>query len=256
MPEYPDLDEFVLATVQKITPYGAICSLDEYGGVEAFIHISEVSAGWIRNIREHLKEGQKIVAKVVFTDRAKHQIDLSLKRVTDVERKRKMEAAQSEKRAQKLFERAAAQLVKPLRQLSQEAGEPLAQEFGSLWKAFEALAQGIEPKTKIPKQYLTVLKEIAGKEIKPKKVEVRATLSLQSFDGNGLERIKKVLEVAGGTCSEGVSSRIHYVSAPLYFVDVTAPDYKTAEKFLQKIEGVIEQASKQEDVAYALEKAK
>ncbi len=30
---YPVLDEFVLVTVKKIFPYGAIVSLDEYGGL-------------------------------------------------------------------------------------------------------------------------------------------------------------------------------------------------------------------------------
>ena len=34
-------------------------------GKEAFIHISEVSSGWVKNIRDYVRENQKIVARVL-----------------------------------------------------------------------------------------------------------------------------------------------------------------------------------------------
>src|SRR3989344_3328296 len=104
MPDMPEMDELVLATVKKIMPYGAFCALDEYAGREAFVHISEVAPRWIKNIHEFLHEGQKLVAKVYHIEAEKNQIDLSLKRVTESERKAKMEGSRREKRADKLFE--------------------------------------------------------------------------------------------------------------------------------------------------------
>ena len=104
MADMPEQDELVLVTVKKIMPYGAFCSLDEYAAREAFVHISEVAPRWIKNIHEFLHDGQKLVAKVYHLDLEKNQIDLSLKRVTESERKLKIEGNRREKRAEKLFE--------------------------------------------------------------------------------------------------------------------------------------------------------
>ena len=57
--ELPDHDELVIAVIKKIMPYGAFCSLPEYGNVEAFLHVSEVAPRWIKNIHEFISEGQK-----------------------------------------------------------------------------------------------------------------------------------------------------------------------------------------------------
>ncbi|EQD71232.1 translation initiation factor IF-2 subunit alpha, partial [mine drainage metagenome] len=43
----PEEGEFVVATVRSIRNFGAVVTLDEYGGREAFIHLSEVATGWV-----------------------------------------------------------------------------------------------------------------------------------------------------------------------------------------------------------------
>lgn len=237
-------------------PFGAVIALDEYGGLESFVHISEVSSGWVRNIREYLKEGQKVVVKTVFIDASKRQVDVSIKRVSEGEKKRKLEAFQSEKRAQKLFERTAAKLGKTMQAAMMEAGAPLQREYGSLWTAFEAIAAGEELKTQtpLPKAWLAALKEIASVEIKPKRARVRAEITVKSTAGDGVKRVKAVLEKIAGVRAEGVTARIRYVSAPNYFFDVDAPDYKTAEKFLQKAAAAGEAEAKRENAEFSLEK--
>ncbi len=252
-PKLPEVNEFVLATVKKILPFGAVCSLEEYGNAEAFAHISEVSSGWVRNIREHLKDGQKVVAKVVFVDAGKHQIDLSFKRISESERKRKLELVQSEKRGMKLLERAGIRMGKSLPQSLTEVGNALALEFGSLYDAFEAIAGGIESKTKLSKQWLAALKSVAEQEIKVKKIAIRSTISLKSYAPDGVEKVKRVLRDAGVIAQEGVFCTVHYVSAPHYFFDVTAADYKTGEKFLQKALAAVEAKAKKEGVVYSLD---
>ncbi len=254
-PKLPEVNDFVLATVKKILPFGAVCGLDEYGNAEAFAHISEVSSGWVRNIREHLKDGQKVVAKVVFIDAAKHQIDLSFKRVSEGERKRKLELVQAEKRGNKLLERAGIRVGKSLPQSMVEVGNALAQEFGSVYDAFESIAGGVEPtKTKLSKQWLAALKAVAEQEIKVKRIAIRSTISLKSYAPDGVEKVKRVLHDAGALAQEGISCTVHYVSAPHYFFDVTAADYKTGEKFLQKALAVVEAKAKKEGVVYSLDK--
>jgi translation initiation factor 2 subunit 1 len=69
-------------------PHGAYCELVEYKA-DAYLPIGEVASGWIKNIREFIKEGQKDVAKVVFVDQNKRALDISLKKVTAKEKKDK-----------------------------------------------------------------------------------------------------------------------------------------------------------------------
>lgn len=256
MPTSPELDEYVIATVRKIMPYGAFCSLDEYNGMEVFLHVSEVSSGWIRNIREYVKEGQRIVGKVIRLDAQKNQVDISLKRVTEADRKRKLQAATQENRASKLLEHCAKKLKVPVTQAYAEAGNALAAEFGDLYSAFEAIANGHAPASKIPAQWLEVVTEVARQEIKPKIAEQRYSLTIQTYDGNGIDLVKRLLGLAEETArADGVQVTLHYVGAPHYYIDAVAKDYKSLEKTFAKVEAALV-ANIKGDTEYSLEKLK
>jgi len=58
---FPERDEFVLCTVTNIQFHSVFVDLDEYVK-PGMIHISEISPGRIRNIRDFVKEGKKVVA--------------------------------------------------------------------------------------------------------------------------------------------------------------------------------------------------
>lgn len=251
---YPETGEFVLATIKKIMPYGAFCSLDEYQNVESFIHVSEVSSGWVRNIREHLREGQKIVAVVTNVVPEKRQIDVSLKRVSEADKKRKMEAYKSEKRAEKLLERAAIKVGKNLSVAMREIAPLLEKDHETIWGALEAASKG-ELKTKLPKVWMDALEGVAKLEIKPQRVELRAELKLQSFGGNGLADVKAALAKIKTLSAKEVPIKLLYLGAPSYYVDVEAGDYKTAEKMLDSIRKVLG-AIAAKDFEWSLEKKK
>ena len=53
--ELPDRGEIVLCTVREITPHGIYVDLDEYNNMNGFLHISEISTGWVRNIERVAK---------------------------------------------------------------------------------------------------------------------------------------------------------------------------------------------------------
>ena len=78
----PRRGELVLVTVAKISNFGAYCRLIEYNNIEAFLPIREVSSGWIKNIREYIHEGQKLVCFVNNLDPDRGTIDVSLKKVS------------------------------------------------------------------------------------------------------------------------------------------------------------------------------
>ena len=75
--EYPDEGEFVIGTVIKVQNYGAFVILDEYPDREGFIHIAEIASGWVKRIRNHIKEKQKVVCKVMSIDTSKGHVDQS-----------------------------------------------------------------------------------------------------------------------------------------------------------------------------------
>ncbi|HEV8289548.1 MAG TPA: translation initiation factor IF-2 subunit alpha [Candidatus Norongarragalinales archaeon] len=252
---YPEIHEFVIATVRKVMPYGAFCALEEYNGLEAFVHISEVSSGWIRNIRDHVKEGQKIVAEVIRIDQEKHQIDLSLKRVSEADKKRKIESHSNEKRAVKLLERAALKMGKKMDAAMKEAGAPLTEEFGTLYDAFEKISQGTAPAAKISEKWLAAITDIAKAEIKPKEINMRGILTLSSTAPNGIELVKNTLVKIQKMPSKA-KILVHYIGAPTYYIDISAGDFKTADKTLDKISLMIQETAKKESMEFALEKQK
>ena len=73
---YPEEGELVVGTVMKVQGFGAFVSLDEYPYKEGFIHISEIATGWVKRIRNHIKENQKVVCKVIHIDKSKDHVDL------------------------------------------------------------------------------------------------------------------------------------------------------------------------------------
>ncbi len=255
MVSYPEQGEFVVATVKKVMPYGAFLGLDEYDGSEGFIHISQVSTGWVRNIREYLREGQKIVAKVHVLDLQKGQIDLTLKGVSEGDKRRKLEAYQGEKRARKLIEVVGAKLKKLPAVSWKEVGEPLLKEFGSLATALEALREG-SVKTPVPQVWSDALKEILDKEFKPKRVTLRSKLTLKFTAGDGVEKLKYALKAAEATGDAKTTVKVHYLGAPHYFVDVESGDYKSASKVVEKIDSLLSAQAGGHENEYSLEQEK
>lgn len=63
-------------TVTGITKFGAFVSLE--GGRSGMVHISEVSTGYVTEIRDFLTEGQQVKVKVLGIDE-RGRINLSVK---------------------------------------------------------------------------------------------------------------------------------------------------------------------------------
>jgi len=101
--EIPDVGEKVIIKVKKIMPFGAYCSMTEYRDEEAYLPIKEVASGWIKNIHEFLKEGKTDVAKVIYVDKEKKAVDVSIKKVNEKEYKDKLNSYNMEKRYEALF---------------------------------------------------------------------------------------------------------------------------------------------------------
>ncbi len=207
-------------------PYGAFCILPEYNNLEAFLHVSEVAPRWIKNIHEFISEGQRYVVKVHHIDREKNQVDVSIKRVSEEEKKLKLEMAQNEKRGTKLLELSIAASKAQIDIAA--ARKEIEAHFDDVYSCFkEASLKGEDAlkKLELPKPLKAKMAEIAQKSIKKPVVEVHAIVTLVAYNPDGVSSIKGALKV-------GDEIAVHYLGAPRYKISLTAPDYKTGEKKL------------------------
>jgi S1 RNA binding domain protein len=75
-----EIGAVVDGTVQRITPYGAFIQIDD--GPIGLVHVSQIDRNYVRDVKDHLRENDRVQAKVVsIKDDGK--IDLSIKALQD-----------------------------------------------------------------------------------------------------------------------------------------------------------------------------
>lgn len=229
--EWPKEGELIVGTVYKVLNYGAFANLEEYSGKEAFIHISEVSSGWVKNIRDHVRENQKIVARVLRVNPKKGHVDASLKRIREDQRTKKIQQWKVEQKAEKFLELVAKSLDKDLNTAYKEVGYELMDIFGDIYGAFESAAdEGASTLTEegISQEWADAITAVAVKNITPPEVHITGYVDIENYQSNGVEVVKEALLAA-----EGENIEVQCVGAPRYRITVTSSDYLIAEKELK-----------------------
>ncbi|AXV40252.1 translation initiation factor IF-2 subunit alpha [Methanobacterium sp. BAmetb5] len=229
--KWPQEGDLIVATVHKVLNYGAFAKLEEYPGEEAFIHISEVSAGWVKNIRDYVRENQKIVARVLRVNPKKGHVDVSMKRIREDQRTRKIQQWKIEQKAEKLLEFAAKSIDKDLDGAYDEVGYAIMDEFGDLYGAFEISAE--EGATSLIERgmdetWANAITEVAKKNISPPEVQITGYVDLTSYAPDGVEIIRAALKSID---KDNVA--VQCVGAPRYRLLVKSSDYITAETILK-----------------------
>jgi translation initiation factor 2 subunit 1 len=232
---YPSEGDLVICTVSKVSSHGAFVKLDEYGGKDGFIHISEVASIWVKNIRDYVREGQKSVGKVLSVDRSKGHIDLSVRRVGETQRTNKTQEWKRVQKAEKLLEIAAGELNKSLDDAYNEVGFVLEEKYGEIYAGLEeTLIDGNKALEGVPDEWKSVLEKVAKENIILPSVEIEGFIELKISTGDGILIIKEALNKAMKQPEkQDIKLNIKYMSPPRYRVQVTAPDYKSAEEAMK-----------------------
>ncbi len=237
--KWPDVGELVLVTANKVIPQGVFVNLDEYENKEGFIHISEIASKWVKNIRHFVKEGQKVVTRVLRLNPKSNQIDLSLKRVSRAARRNKIYFSKRDQKTEKLMEYAAKKLNKSLDQAYEEVGFKLQEHFDDMYHAFEkSLDEGSKPfeKANISQDWIKTLVPICQSSIEKPKVSIKENVELKCYENDGLLKIKEIFKNTQNEIKDnGSSVKMYFVGAPRYRIEVTSSDYKSAEKILSAI---------------------
>jgi|TARA_Y100000294_G_scaffold125461_1_gene116879 translation initiation factor 2 subunit 1 len=230
---FPEEDELVMCTITKVQFHSVFAQLDEYSK-SGMIHISEVSPGRIRNIRDFVKEGKKVVCKVLRMDRERGHIDLSLRRVTETQKRSKVDEIKQEQKAEKILEFVAKDLNIDGKKLFENVTSRILKKYDSLYEFFQTVradSSAIKDaalESKIEKK----LEEAIKTRIKEVGVKIEGKLKLTSFASDGVDIIKEALKKAEQTGKENIS--IKYLGAGSYNVVINAKDYKEAEKLLKE----------------------
>ena len=233
--EMPEAGEIVICTVREITSHGIYVNLDQYARMNGFLHVSEISTGWVRNIERVAKVQQKLVLKVIRANKLRKEIDLSLRQVTNEERRAKVIEWKREERAMAIVSAVKGKLGLSDSQVK-TLTMSLENEFGSIYSALEAAAKRKEKALQtlsISPETVKALVETAAEKIVPPRYEVGALVEISSRAPDGIDQIRRTMLAA----TDATSAEVHisYAGAPRYRVRITADDYKQAEKALDMV---------------------
>ncbi|MBW2987911.1 hypothetical protein DRJ48_00090 [Candidatus Woesearchaeota archaeon] len=230
----PEEGELLLCEVKKVHFHSVFVKILEYR-IEGMIHISEIAPGRIRNIRDYVREGKYIVCKALRVNKEKRQVDLSLRRVNERERREKTNQISLEKRAEKIVELAAEELKMDVKQLYSAITQKLFEEYEYLYDAFVDVVEGRLELSKLglDKKIVTVLERLIKEKIKPPRISIRGHLKLTTYLPDGIalikESFKRVREEVPG------DYEIKYEGGGAYSVKITGKEYETCEKILKSM---------------------
>ncbi len=232
-----EVGDLVLCTVDRIV--GAVVFVKipaENHEMEGSIVLSEIAPGRIRNIRDYVVPKKKIVCKILRI-LPNGNIELSLRRVTQKEKKEVIEQDSQEKGylsiLKSIFGEKTEEIIKKI------SGE------GDLFSFLENAKNNPEKLEQI------VGKENAGKILdilkmqKKKKTIIKKEIHITTTKPNGITLIKKILDIF-----KDVNAR--YISAGKYRLELESEDIKSADKRLNGMINAAEKDSKKLGVEFAV----
>ncbi|MEK6825606.1 MAG: aldolase/citrate lyase family protein [Nanoarchaeota archaeon] len=213
-------NDLVMCSVKSIE--GTTVFVEIEGNGQGNIAMSEVAAGRIRNLREHISINKKIVCKVLKM--LNGNIQLSLRRVTAKERE------EIEERYQK--ERTALSLLKTVSKNPEKIIEKI-KENEKLWSFFDKARENPSLLEKVmnkeeAQNLAKIFSEKKESEKKAKKIVI-----LRSTSEAGINEIKHVLDIP--------QIDIAYLGSSQFAISAKAKDFKEANA---KVSAAIEQIEK------------
>jgi translation initiation factor 2 subunit 1 len=226
----PKEGEIIIATIRQVTRSGVYMTLDGYSKMTGFLHISEISTGWIRNIERYVRPKQKAVLKVIRVNKGREEVDTALKQVSGEEGKSKPIEVKRGDKAGTLLDFIKSKLKLTDQEVLEIEGK-LLQKYDYLYSALDAISRnGVDAIKSIDlSQEIKGAIEEASKRIPVPLVEIGKVMEIISKKPDGIEIIKNTL--ANPEANKGdSSSTITYMGAPRYRIVVKAKNFKIAEK--------------------------
>lgn len=236
-----DIEEgqIVLCTVDRIL--GTTIFVKIEGDIEGTITTSEIAPGRIRNLRDYVVPGKKIVCKILKIREDK--IHLSLRRVKQNEKKELLEKLSKEKSYLAILKTV----------LGKEESKPVIEKINqdySIADFFETLKSNLSVLEKYTDQSSAekILKILESKKEKPK--EIKQIFKLSNNSSEGIKKIKNILQES----CKGTKCNISYIAAGKYKLSITGPDFKEIKTQVNSTLENIEKQARKQGCEFGLEK--
>ena len=227
---FPEESELLLCTVTSVQHHSVFVKIEEYG-IVGMIHISEVSPGRIRNIRDYVVEGKSVITKVLRVNPERGHVDLSLRRVSESQRRNKNNEIKKEKMALKLIEVVAGNLKEDPKKIYKTVSSRISQHYYLMFECLSDVSKGTFDikKLKLPPKISQELQKVVSDRLKPEFFRSKGTLRLSTSQPDGVKDIRDALKKASGMGAE-----VKYFGGGLYSLTATASSYKNAESMIAK----------------------
>ncbi|HYD02676.1 MAG TPA: S1 RNA-binding domain-containing protein [Alphaproteobacteria bacterium] len=227
---FPEESDLVICSVNNIQHNSIFVNIHEYDR-QGMITISEIAPGRIRNIRDYVTEGKVIVCKVLYVNKERGYIDLSLRRVTEGQRRQKNDELKQELKAEKILEMTAHVLKLDVKALYDKAAKAFLNNYFYIYQAFDDfLAGSISLADYFDKPIAEQLEKTIREKIKPKEILVAGDVTINSWEENGVEDIKKAFSQVTQD-----NMTISYLGGGKYRMLLKGTDYKVLEKLLKDV---------------------
>lgn len=228
---YPEINEIVKCTVQKIYGNTVFVSVDEYEK-EGVLTISEIAPGRIRNLRDHVIENKVIICKVLRVDPKQNRIDVSLRRVPVQVMKDKLEEIKKEEYSDKIYSDVAKELNISKDDLFEKTYEPIFEEYGTVFEAlYDIMLENskVDMFDNLDQKEKDVFVKIINDRIKPEEVVYKEKFSLKSYDENGIDLIKEAIRNSLEKMDYD-KVEVVYLAAGEFSIRIVHDDMKSADK--------------------------
>lgn len=227
------IDDVVFCEVKKVE--GTTVFLEIEGVGEGSMTLSEVAAGRIRNLREYVSPGKKIVCKVLKI--TGDHIELSLRRVTAKERQDVLDRYKKERALMSILKLSGENAQKIIEEIEKEYD---ISSFFDEMRVNPKILENYLPKEKVQKVIDAVAEKVGGKKV------VGSTVYLKSFADEGILQIQEVLNVS--------NVEIRYLGSGKFSVHVSGNDFKEANTRLHSILAEMEKSAKQKKLHFEIVK--
>ncbi|MFX1259709.1 MAG: translation initiation factor IF-2 subunit alpha [Promethearchaeota archaeon] len=251
--KFPKEGEFIVGKVSDIQNQYVYVDLIDYKGLDTeemargMIHISEISSRWIKNIRNFVRVGQRIVLRVLRVDEIKGHVDLSLRRVNSAQKEVRMKEWKYALKYENLLQFLIDGSDLSLDDAYEKIGFPILENFNSYQEAIEELKENGKEILKNLKNVSEELKDkflkIVNEHVDISTVNIIGKIKLSFFDPNGIDHIKETLIEAKNVIKNQKKTRnlqISYIAAPFYRLQIVSKDYLDAENILSDTLEIIE----------------
>ena len=254
----PERNDLVIGVVSKIAKHGVYIKLIEYPDLEAYCHIREIAGAWIRNIRNFVRKGQQVIAKVIRSNASSMQVDVSIKRASSAQKQEKLQQYKQQMAALVIIKLIASKENASETVIRSKIEDLFLSEFGTLYHGFEFLVtQGeLDFEHNYSSDFISTIYEVAKSSIKISIFEAEFKLGLRSYAPDGVEQIRQVLTSINQYLDplEDISYELFTIGSPFYRLWLSSKFSENLNSTTKEVTRIIEETvSNEQSFEYSIQ---